>query len=138
VIFRSSRHFLGILFKSKGKRKTNLSAGPGFWPKASQPSWLAVCGACQAERSRGGDTSAQPTAGGGRHGAGSEGSPVAYAGKGGRREYEGSARDTRARRCVPRLTEAVGHRREGRVGDGWQRSDDGGKLTRASSDLVGW
>jgi hypothetical protein len=52
---------------------------------------------------QGGDTLAQPTARGGllaqalstwpSRGAGSEGSPVAYAGKGGRREYEGSARD---------------------------------------------
>jgi hypothetical protein len=52
VIFRSSRHFLEILFKSKGKRKTNPR--PGFWPKASRPSWLAAHGACQAKRSRGG------------------------------------------------------------------------------------
>jgi hypothetical protein len=66
VIFRSSRHFLGILFKSKGKRKTNPSAGPGFWSKASRPSWLAAHGACQAERLRGGgNTSAQPATGGG-------------------------------------------------------------------------
>jgi hypothetical protein len=53
MIFRSSRHFLGILFKSKGKRKTNPGDGPRFWPKASRPSWLAARGACLAERSRG-------------------------------------------------------------------------------------
>jgi hypothetical protein len=60
VIFRSSRHFLGILFKSKGKRKTNPSAGPGFWSKASRPSWLAAHGACQAERLRGGGQHLSP------------------------------------------------------------------------------
>jgi hypothetical protein len=58
VNFRISRYFLEILFKSKGKRKTNPSAGPAFWPKALRPSWLVAHGACQAERSRGG---------GGRH-----------------------------------------------------------------------
>jgi hypothetical protein len=107
VIFRSSRHFLGILFKSKGKRKTN----PGAGPKASRPSWLAASGACQAKRWGGGGgltprPSLRPEAAcwprrsvrghralRGRYGAGSEGSPVAYAWKGGRREYEGSARD---------------------------------------------
>jgi hypothetical protein len=54
----------------------------------------------------GGDTLAQPAAGGGllaqahghcalrgHRGMGNEGSPVAYVGKGGWREYEGSARD---------------------------------------------
>jgi hypothetical protein len=78
---------------------------------------------------RGADTAAQPAAGGGllaqvlsawpglghralhdRHGAGSEGSLVAYVGKGGRREHEGSARDAPVRGSVPWLTEAVRRR----------------------------
>jgi hypothetical protein len=42
----------------------------------------------------------------------------------------------RARRIVPRLTEAVTRRGGDRVGDGWQRSGGGGWLVRASSDLA--
>jgi hypothetical protein len=40
----------------------------------------------------------------------------------------------RTRRSVPRLTEAVGHRRGGRVRDGWRRFSGGGWLVRSGGD----
>jgi hypothetical protein len=40
----------------------------------------------------------------------------------------------RARRSVPRLTEVVRRRLDDKVGDGWQHSGGGGRLTRAGGD----
>jgi hypothetical protein len=138
LIFRSSRHFLRILFKLKGKRKANPGAGPGFWPKASRPSWLAAHDACQAERSRGGGRHLSPAhdrrrpAGPGARRVARAWLPVAYVGKGGRRKYEGSVRDARGKeKC------ATAHR-GGRASMRWQSQGWMAAFRQRWTDREGW
>jgi hypothetical protein len=62
----------------------------------------------------------------GRRGAGSKGSSVAYMGGGVDSASMKGVRGThQARGSVPQLTEAVGYRRGGRVGDGWWMAHEG-------------
>jgi hypothetical protein len=66
VIFRSSRHFLEILFKSKGKKKNKSRRWVGILAQGLA-AFMDGSSWCYPGRTveGGGDTSAQPTAGGG-------------------------------------------------------------------------
>jgi hypothetical protein len=128
VIFRSSRHFLKILFKSKGKKKNKSRRWVGILAQGLA-TFMDGSSWCYPGRTvEGGGATPRPSprpeaacwTRRSECGTGSEGSPVAYAGKGGRCEYEGSASGASGKeKC------ATAHR-GGRVRDGLRRSDSGG------------